>query len=475
MILLLLATGALLLQGGQPLQALSGPAVNDEDEAPTITAGPTTPSFAERGTAGSECCQAGRLCHPSGTQASLSMPRTLVATYTATDPESDAIAWSVEGTDAARFDISDGGALSFKASPDFGSPADADSNNTYLVTVKATANGKSDTRAVTVTVTDGNDPPSFTQKNEAIILEEGYAHYLFDFGATDPQGDTITFSLAGADSEAFTYEHIFVVGKTCYAALNILHYGTEPDYENPSDADKDGVFSVTLQVSDGSLTTELPVTVTVTDVDEAPVIEGLSSVDFAENSTDDVGEYTATDPEGETSTLTLGGTDAASFTFTNGVLRFKSAPDFETKNSYSVTFTSSDGTNDATLDVTVTITDVDEAPPLTARFARVPAEYDGWRTVSFELHFSEEVKLGYKSLRNHVFTVTGGTVTKAQRLDKPSNIRWRITVRPDGNSLIRLVLPVTTDCKARGAVCTAEGRKLSNALDFTVLRRSPYR
>ena len=444
--------------------------------APTITSGPTVLSFAERGTAGSDCCQEGRLCHPSGRPTPTSAAPALVATYTATDPDNETIVWSVEGTDAAKFTISANGALSFMPPPNFDSPGDADGNNTYLVTVKATANGASDTRAVAVTVTDGNDAPSFTQKKEALFVEEGYAHRLYDFGATDPQGNTMTFSLAGEDSWAVTYENIQIIGTTCYAALNLLHYQPEPDYENPIDADKDGVFSFIVRVSDGTLTTEVPVTITVTDVDEAPVIEGLAAVDFAENSTADVGEYTATDPEGETSTLNLGGTDAASFTFTNGVLKFKSPPDFETKSSYSVTFTASDGTHDATLDVTVTITDVVEGPPLTASFEDVPAKYDGWRPFSFELHFSEEVKLSSKTLRDQVFMVTGGTVVKAQRLDKASNIGWRITVRPHAaNVIIRLVMPVTTDCDAQGAICTADGRKLSNSPAFTVLRRAPWR
>ncbi len=371
--------------------------VTDVDEAPTITDGPTAPSIAEHGTPGSQCCQEGRLCHPA-------VPRIvpgagIIGTYTATDPENDSIVWSLGGTDAAMLSISAEGALSFKAPPNFDSPGDADSNNTYLVTVKATANDKSDTRSVTVTVTDGNDPPKFTQKKEELFVEEGYGHYLYDFGATEPQGDTMTFSFTGEDSEAFTYEHIQILGKVCYAALNLLHYNTEPDYENPVDADKDGVFNVVVRVSDGALTTELPITVTVTDVDEAPVIEGLSAVDFEENSSDDVGEYTATDPEGETPTLNLGGTDATSFTLTNGVLKFKSAPDFETKSSYSVTITASDGTLDATLDVAITIANVVEPPEMIVTGLTATASAHDTVTLKWEAPSGGAAVTGYQILR----------------------------------------------------------------------------
>ena len=46
----------------------------------------------------------------------------------------------------------------------------------------------------------------------------------------------------------------------------------------------------------------------------------------------------------EGATLRLSGADAGEFTFRNGVLAFKSAPDYETKSTYRVTVTANDGT-----------------------------------------------------------------------------------------------------------------------------------
>ena len=43
-----------------------------------------------------------------------------------------------------------------------------------------------------------------------------------------------------------------------------------------------------------------------------------------------------------------------------------------------------------------------------------------------------------------------------------------ITVRPDSNADVTVVLPVTTKCGAQGSICTQDGRKLSNRLEFTV-------
>ena len=111
-----------------------------------------------------------------------------------------------------------------------------------------------------------------------------------------------------------------------------------------------------------------------------------------------------------------------------------------------------------------------EDPPvvlLTASLDNMPATHNG-TAFTFDLTFSEEFGLSYVTLKTHAFNVTGGTVENAQRTDKPSNISWRITVKPNGNGDVTVVLPVTTDCNAEGAICTADGRKLSNLLEFTV-------
>ena len=59
-------------------------------------------------------------------------------------------------------------------------------------------------------------------------------------------------------------------------------------------------------------------------------------------------------------------------------------------------------------------------------------------------------------------------VKKAKRREKGSNIGWTITVKPDSNADVTIVLPATTDCDDQGAICTGDGRKLSNRLEFTV-------
>ena len=115
--------------------------------------------------------------------------------------------------------------------------------------------------------------------------------------------------------------------------------------------------------------------------------------------------------------------------------------------------------------------------PLRASFANVPAEHDGGTVFTFEVRFSEAFRLSYVTMRDDVLTVTNGRVTRAQRLDNPHhehegmqpNRTWKISVRPDAASEdVTIVLPATTSCDASGAVCTGDGRKLSNTESATV-------
>ena len=111
-------------------------------------------------------------------------------------------------------------------------------------------------------------------------------------------------------------------------------------------------------------------------------------------------------------------------------------------------------------------------PLLTASIHDEPSSHDGQSEFTFELQFSEEPKSGfsYTTMRDHVFTVTGGSVTGARRLKSPSNVGWQINVVPDSNGDVTIVLPITEDCDAQGAICTGDGdgRPLSNRLEITV-------
>ena len=71
--------------------------------------------------------------------------------------------WSVAGDDGSKFNISAGGALTFKDKPDFEAPTDANKNNVYEVTVRAAdGDGNRGEMAVKVTVENEDEPGTVT-------------------------------------------------------------------------------------------------------------------------------------------------------------------------------------------------------------------------------------------------------------------------------------------------------------------------
>ena len=107
--------------------------------------------------------------------------------------------------------------------------------------------------------------------------------------------------------------------------------------------------------------------------------------------------------------------------------------------------------------------------PLTASFSGMPDEHDGG-AFTFDLTFSEDLKDGFsfRALRDHAFSVSGGETSKARRVAGSGNQEWTITVEPDGNGTVTIELPATSDCSAEHAICTEDGRALSESVSDSV-------
>ena len=108
------------------------------------------------------------------------------------------------------------------------------------------------------------------------------------------------------------------------------------------------------------------------------------------------------------------------------------------------------------------------AVPLTAELDGVPEAHDGQSTFTFGLTFSQEPRVGYRTLRDSAFDVGGGAVRKARRRQSGSDLSWEITVEPSSHRDVSIRLPETGSCSASGAICTGDGRPLSHALSASV-------
>ncbi len=109
-----------------------------------------------------------------------------------------------------------------------------------------------------------NSAPTITNTVFNISVVENQTA-AFTVTASDPDGNTITYSLTGTDSSLF--------GITMDG---VVTFNNAPDYENPSDSNSDNVYEITANVSDGSLTDSANFMITVTnDTSDDVTTEGF--------------------------------------------------------------------------------------------------------------------------------------------------------------------------------------------------------
>ncbi len=173
------------------------------------------------------------------------------------------------------------------------------------------------------------------------------------FVAEDKDEDKLTFDLEGKDRSSFTVN----------PSSGRLYTAAALDREDKVR------YYLTVVVSDGRGGSDsIEVTIVVEDEDEAPSVTGDQQIAFPEQSSGVLANYNANDPENGNIRWTLSGVDASAFHIEAGALAFRSPPDFEDPtdsnrdNSYELSVSASDSAHTITLDIVVTVSDLDETP-----------------------------------------------------------------------------------------------------------------
>lgn len=97
-----------------------------------------------------------------------------------------------------------------------------------------------------------NVAPSFTSAAAASVSENATGT-VYQAVAVDTNGDSITYTLGGADA-----------GHFALSSAGALSFRTPPNFEAPADADANGVYTLTITASDGTANTTLALALTVT-------------------------------------------------------------------------------------------------------------------------------------------------------------------------------------------------------------------
>jgi hypothetical protein len=201
-----------------------------------------------------------------------------------------------------------------------------------------------------------NTAPVITSASTFSVAENTASKFVAKITATDAEGDALTYTITGGDDQAQ-----FILGTT---SAN-LYFTKEPNYELPRDADANGSYKLRIQVSDGTLTTTQNLTVTVTNVNEAPSAIALTALSIDENKPSGtlVGLVSAVDPDA-TATLvySLVANASGALRLEGNSLLTTASWDYETQTSYDIVLrvTDQDGLPfDQTF--TIAVNDVDES------------------------------------------------------------------------------------------------------------------
>jgi formylglycine-generating enzyme required for sulfatase activity len=235
---------------------------------------------------------------------------------------------------------------------------DFETKSSYSVRVKCTDQGGLSTEKVfTITVTNVNEAPTDIGLSATSINENAGANAVVGaLSTTDPDV-----------SSTFTYTLVAGVGDTDNTAFNIV--GNQLRATASLNFETKSSYSIRVRSADGgSLSTEKALTITVTNVNEAPTDIGLSATSINENAGANavIGVFTTTDPDaGNTFAYTLvtgsGDTDNAIFNISGNQLRATASLDFEKKSSYSVRVKGTDQGSLSTEKVfAITVANVDD-------------------------------------------------------------------------------------------------------------------
>ena len=359
---------------------------------------------------------------------------TVVGQLSSTDPDSGntftySLVTGTGSTDNGLFTI-DGNQLKTNAAMDF------EAKPSCSILVRSTdQGGLTKDQVFTITVTNVNEAPTaITLSNSTVAENETALTVVGLLGTTDPDvGNSFTYSLATGAGDTGNGSFMIVGNQLATGAS--FNFETNPTY------------SIRVRSTDaGGLFTEQIFTITVTNVNEAPTAVTLSNSTVQENQAIGtvVGQLGTTDPDAAgTHTYTLvtgtGDTNNGSFTIVDNQLKTNASFDFETKASYTIRVRSTDqGGLSTEQALTITVTDVNEAPTAIALSSSTVAENQAVGTVVGQLSstdpdpantFTYSLVTGTGDADNGSFTIANNELKTNAVFNFEANASYSILVR----------------------------------------------
>ena len=227
------------------------------------------------------------------------------------------------------------------------------------------------------------DIQTLANGSASIDIVTSYTEDIINYIASDQNidADEITPNVIAVADNVTTQEDTpitinFLANDTYAPAISTISFEsgsngtTSLDSSNPEqmiytpDPNFYGVDKFSYTITQGSKTASAEITVTIESVNDLPTIDIASTLQVDENQ-QDVAVISISDEDEENLTIILGGDDADSFNLSSeNVLTFKQAPDYETKSSYVITISASDGIDTVVKEITILINNLNDNPPI---------------------------------------------------------------------------------------------------------------
>jgi chaperone required for assembly of F1-ATPase len=248
-------------------------------------------------------------------------------TISATDPDGDTLTYSASNLPTgANFNAS---TQTFSWTPTFSQAG------SYLnVHFQVSDGSLTAAENITITVNNVNRPPVLNSIGSKSVNEGALLSFIIS--ATDPDGDTLTYSPSNLPTGAN------------------FNASTQTFSWTPTFSQAGSYPNVHFQVSDGSLTASENITITVNNVNRPPVLNSIGSKSVNEGA---LLSYTisATDPDGDTLTYSASNLPTGA-NFNTSTQTFSWTPTFSQAGSYpNVHFQVSDGSLTAAENITITV------------------------------------------------------------------------------------------------------------------------
>ena len=301
----------------------------------------------------------------------------VIYTVEASDADADDIlTYSLAGVDASHFNLnSSSGELRFTQLPSVEQPQDFDGDNIYDLAISvsdAAANSSSFTLAV---IAIAESVPEFSSASASVEFPENSTAIAYDANATDADGDSLSYSLAGTDAAHFNLD----------PASGQLSFSQAPDFELPQDQNQDNIYELVISATDNTHSIALDLNVSVSNINEALYFEASSSsLDLSENDASSLALPAAIDPEAsnaityELLAIAEGNSDYQHFNLTQpesstapsiafadpAGADYENTSDHNSDHTYEFILQASDATHSASIDINLTITNSNDNSPI---------------------------------------------------------------------------------------------------------------